>query len=87
LRVIAVGSGQALGDGEAVPVGLERLFELALRPKHVADLDVGDRQVVLPLHIAATGGDEAWLKTSGSSGKTLHLKARQIRRRMAEGSD
>ena len=35
--IAAIGGGEALGDGEAIAVGLERLLELALRHKHVAD--------------------------------------------------
>ena len=46
-------------NGEAVAVGLERLVELALRHQHVADLVVGDRQIALPLRVAAIGGGEA----------------------------
>ena len=59
---------QALGDGEAVAVGLERLVELALRHQHVADLVVGDRQNALPLRVAAVGGCEA-LADRDSSGR------------------
>ena len=42
-----------------MPVRLQRLVELALRHQHVADLVVGDRQITLPLGVAAIGGDEA----------------------------
>src|SRR6202035_1713382 len=59
LRIAAIGGGEALADGEAVAVRLERLVELALRHQHVADLDVRDRQIALPLRISAIGGGGA----------------------------
>ena len=37
LRIAAIRGGQALGGGEAVAVGPQRLLELALRYQHVAD--------------------------------------------------
>src|SRR5262249_22793261 len=43
-----VGRGQALSDGEAVAVGLQRLAQIALRHQHVADPVVGPRQIALP---------------------------------------
>jgi hypothetical protein len=43
-------------DGEAVAEGLERLVELALRHPHIADFIVGDRQITLPLAVAAIAG-------------------------------
>ena len=53
--IAGVGLGQAVGDGEAVPVGFQRLGEIALRRQHVADLLVGDGEIALPAGIGGVG--------------------------------
>ena len=58
IRIAAIGGTEALGDGEAVAVRLERLFELALRAQHVTDAAVGNRQIALPLRVAGIGCGE-----------------------------
>ena len=57
--IARVGLGQALSDGEAVAVGLQRLAQLALRHQHVADIVVGGRQIALPAGIAWVGLGQA----------------------------
>ena len=42
-------------NGEAVGIGFQRGFEIALRHLHVADLVVADREIALPARIAGVG--------------------------------
>jgi hypothetical protein len=55
--VAGIGLGQALGNGEAVPVGFQCGGEIALRHQHIADPFIGDGNIALPTNIAgiATG--------------------------------
>ena len=57
--LLRIGGGEALADGEAVAVGLERLVELALRHQHVADLVVRAPTDRAATAVAAVGGGEA----------------------------
>ena len=57
MRVAGIGCSELLSDSKAVAVGLERVIELALRCKHVAEPEVRDRQIVLRLCVAVIGGE------------------------------
>ena len=46
---------QTLDNREAVGIGFERGFEIALRDLHVADLLVADREITLPARVAGVG--------------------------------
>jgi hypothetical protein len=59
LRIAAVGGDKALGNGEAPPVTLQRLVELALLRQYVAQIRIGNHEVALPTGVAAIGGGEA----------------------------
>jgi hypothetical protein len=58
LGIAGVGFGQALGNGEAVGIGFQRGFEIALRDLHAADIVVADREIALPARIAYPGAPE-----------------------------
>src|SRR4051794_7562281 len=65
LRIARIGGGQALPNGEAVAIDVERLLGLALRHEHVANSLVGCRQTAQPLRIAGIAGSEPFEDSEG----------------------
>jgi hypothetical protein len=59
MAVAGVLRRELLCDREAVPVGLERPVQIALRDPQVADLGEADREVALPLRIANASSSRA----------------------------
>ena len=55
--IAVIDRGEALPDGMAVAVSLERFLELALLQQHVADLLVRNRQIAPPPGIGRISGD------------------------------
>src|SRR5947209_6865566 len=67
LRIGGIAAGQRFGDSEGSAEGRERAVAIALRPQHVADLVVTDREVALPLRIGGIAASQRFGYSEGSA--------------------